>query len=505
MPLTTEQVRDILQRIERLRVLVVGDVVLEETITGRMVGVAKEGPTPVVDVTGSVSEVGAAGFAARLAAQYAGSVALATAVGDDEAGHRVLEILRSDGVNTSPLVVDNTVATPTRTHVVAEAEHNPKQEVLRLRRVDRAGPTGAALASLLESLRRELEKVDLVLFVDQGLGVADTHVVAALSKVAEEGRVVVVGDSQTRVGQLSHFTALVVNDDEASAATGIRPSDDVTAVQAAERLREATGAKNVLLTRGPRSAVVATDKRSVAVAVEPQHVYDVTGAGETVSVLFGLVLAAGEPAETAAELATRAASMAVAYPGLAVVPRAELLRHVDRAQARLQADKIVERDRLREIVAQAKRQGHRVVWTNGCFDLLHVGHILYLEKARSLGDLLVVGLNSDASVRATKGPTRPIVQESQRAKLLASLSCVDYVVIFDEESPKQLIADLRPDVYVKGGDYTLDTINQEERRIVESYGGEIALLPGAEGMSTTNLIEKILKVHKREERGERGQ
>ncbi|NOZ55654.1 MAG: D-glycero-beta-D-manno-heptose 1-phosphate adenylyltransferase [Calditrichaeota bacterium] len=501
MTLTSEQTRELLRKIEKLRVLVVGDVVLEETITGRMVGVAKEGPTPVVDVTGSVSEVGAAGFAARLAAQYAGSVALATAVGKDAAGEQILEILRADGVDVSSVVADDTVATPTRTHVVAEAEHNPRQEVLRLRRVDRAGLTGGALSSLLSKLEKKLDQVDVVLFVDQDLGVASEQVVALLARAAQEGKVVVVGDSQTRASQLRGFSAVVVNDDEASRATGIRPTDEATAVQAAERLREQTGAGSVLLTRGARSAVLVTEKGSEAVAVEPQRVYDVTGAGETVSVLFGLALAAGEPAENAAELATKVASLAVSYPGLAVVPRAELVRYLDRAQARLQAEKIVERDRLREIVVQAKRRGQRVVWTNGCFDLLHVGHILYLEKARSLGDLLVVGLNSDASVRATKGPTRPIVQEAQRAKLLASLSCVDYVVIFDEESPKQLIAELQPDVYVKGGDYTLDTINQEERRIVEGYGGEIALLPGAEGMSTTNLIEKILKVHKREESG----
>jgi len=140
-----------------------------------------------------------------------------------------------------------------------------------------------------------------------------------------------------------------------------------------------------------------------------------------------------------------------------------------------------------------------VVWTNGCFDIMHVGHILYLEKARSLGDLLVVGLNSDASVRQSKGPARPIVTESQRAKLLTALSCVDYVIIFDDKTPLKLLATFKPDVYAKGGDYTIDTINQDERKLVESYGGEIALLPGLEGASTTNLIEKILQSYKRDQ------
>ncbi len=499
MTLTVEQTRNLLKKIEKLRVVVVGDVVLEETVTGKMVGVAKEGPTPVVEVNGSTSTLGAAGFAARLANQYAGNVALVTALGTDAPGKTVLDILRADDVDVSPVVADETVRTPTHTHVVAEAEHNPRQEVLRLVHTDRGGLPAHVFRSLLANLEREVEKADVVFLIDQDLGTISPDVIALLSDLASKGRVLVVGDSQTRADQLRSFSAVVVNDEEATLATGVQPTDESAAVQAAERLREQLDAGHVLLTRGPKAAVVVTEKGATAVAVEPQHVYDVTGAGETVAVLFGLALAAGEPAETAAELATRAASLAVSYPGLAVLPRTELLRYLERLQARLQAQKIVELDQLKEIVAQAKREGRRVVWTNGCFDLLHVGHILYLEKARALGDLLIVGLNSDASVRATKGPTRPIVHEAQRAKLLASLSFVDYVIIFDDESPKRLIAELQPDVYVKGGDYTLDTINQEERRIVESYGGEIALLPGAEGMSTTNLIRKILKTHRDEE------
>jgi D-beta-D-heptose 7-phosphate kinase/D-beta-D-heptose 1-phosphate adenosyltransferase len=146
---------------------------------------------------------------------------------------------------------------------------------------------------------------------------------------------------------------------------------------------------------------------------------------------------------------------------------------------------------LKDIVAALREAGKKVVWTNGCFDIVHVGHITYLQKAASLGDVLVVGLNSDESVRNVKGPGRPIVPEEERAVVLAALECVGYVVLFSEPSPMPYLDALQPDVYAKGGDYTLETIVQEERRLVESYGGSIAIIPGVEGRSTTKIIARI--------------
>jgi D-beta-D-heptose 7-phosphate kinase/D-beta-D-heptose 1-phosphate adenosyltransferase len=146
---------------------------------------------------------------------------------------------------------------------------------------------------------------------------------------------------------------------------------------------------------------------------------------------------------------------------------------------------------LKSIVERLRRDGKRVVWTNGCFDILHVGHITYLLRARKQGDVMIVGLNSDASVRENKGPDRPVVNEQDRAVVLSALECVDYVTIFDDKTPMPLLDALKPDVYAKGGDYTIDTIVQEERRLVEGYGGSIAIIPGLDGQSTTNIINKI--------------
>ncbi|MBN1464943.1 D-glycero-beta-D-manno-heptose 1-phosphate adenylyltransferase [candidate division KSB1 bacterium] len=160
--------------------------------------------------------------------------------------------------------------------------------------------------------------------------------------------------------------------------------------------------------------------------------------------------------------------------------------------------KIKTAPQLQRIRRMAKKQKKRVVWTNGCYDILHAGHVLYLQRAKECGDILIVGLNSDNSIRATKGQLRPIVPEAERAIVISALACVDYVIIFDQDSPLDIIAALQPDIYAKGGDYTIDTINQAERRLVESYGGEIALLPGIAGNSTTAVINKILRAYRDE-------
>ena len=158
-------------------------------------------------------------------------------------------------------------------------------------------------------------------------------------------------------------------------------------------------------------------------------------------------------------------------------------------------EKVKTLQELKRIRTEAKKTGQKVVWTNGCYDIVHAGHVLYLQRAKKLGDLLFVGLNSDRSIRGTKGAQRPIVQQDERAIVLSALACVDYVIIFDQDSPIEIIRDLEPDIYAKGGDYTIDTINQPERRVVEGYGGEIALLPGVKGSSTTAIIKRILKAY----------
>jgi D-beta-D-heptose 7-phosphate kinase/D-beta-D-heptose 1-phosphate adenosyltransferase len=265
--------------------------------------------------------------------------------------------------------------------------------------------------------------------------------------------------------------------------------------QAGQKLLDSLKVTNVVITRGSQGMSIFTNSNHpIHLSTHHQEIYDVTGAGETVTATITAALVSGATIVEAGRLANYAAGYAVSRPGLTLVSKNDLLHQIRLELAQRDAEKVVSVDELKTIIENLKKQGKSVVWTNGCFDLIHVGHILYLEDARAQGDMLVVGLNSDESVRLLKGLNRPIVEETQRAKLLASLSCVDYVVVFSDKSPFKVIQYLQPDVYIKGGDYTIDTINQEERRLVEGYGGRIAIVPGIDGMSTTNLIQRILDV-----------
>jgi D-beta-D-heptose 7-phosphate kinase/D-beta-D-heptose 1-phosphate adenosyltransferase len=221
-----------------------------------------------------------------------------------------------------------------------------------------------------------------------------------------------------------------------------------------------------------------------------REVYDVSGAGDTVLSLFGLGLAQQLPLETTARLANLGAGIVVGKVGTSTVSAQEMLAAVG-LQHSATDQKILSVPLLVNILAGERQKGKTIVFTNGCFDLLHVGHVKYLQAARQLGDLLVLGLNSDESIRRLKGPNRPLIGEEERAHILAALNCIDYVVVFDEDTPLKVITALRPDILVKGGDYTPDGV--VGRELVESYGGRVELINFVDGKSTTNIINKILE------------
>jgi D-beta-D-heptose 7-phosphate kinase/D-beta-D-heptose 1-phosphate adenosyltransferase len=250
----------------------------------------------------------------------------------------------------------------------------------------------------------------------------------------------------------------------------------------------------MLVTRGKDGMTLFQPPQApVHIPARAREVYDVTGAGDTVIAAFTMALLSGLPFVDAARLANVAAGLVVGKLGTAVVTPEEL-------DAALQEDripferKIASRDTLAMLLQGHRQRGERIVFTNGCFDLLHVGHIHYLQQARTLGDRLVVGLNDDASVRQLKGATRPLMPQDERARILAALSCVDYVTIFSEPTPLQLITCLRPDVLVKGGDYTPDTVVGREE--VEAYGGTVHIAPYVSGISTSTIVDSIVQRHR---------
>ena len=323
-------------------------------------------------------------------------------------------------------------------------------------------------------------------------GVLTARVLQAVIAVGRSrGIPVVVDPKGSDYSKYRGATIITPNRKEAEQAARTPIVDEASLQSAASALLGELQLAAVLITRSEAGmSLFRADGATLHIPTVAREVFDVTGAGDTVLAVLSLGLAAGMPLEDAAALANTAAGIAVGKLGTSTVTPAEILAEV--ASGHKDSDnKIKNLDVLDGIVAAEKAHGRKIVFTNGCFDLLHVGHVKYLQKARSFGDILVLGLNSDASIRRLKGEKRPLICQDERAHILAALDCIDYVVIFDEDTPLNLITTLKPSVLVKGGDYTLDGV--VGREIVEAAGGRVELVSFVDGKSTSNIIEKILQ------------
>ncbi len=480
--------RDYIAKYSGLRVLVVGDIYLDENVFGAVTEVSLEAPIPIFEVHERRCNPGAAGNAACNCAALGAKVWMVGVVGDDTNAGVVKHEFHLRGVDTSGIVTDPERPTNTYGKLRAGGHNIPLQEVLR---TDTPKPTllsGEVEARVIAEIRKRAPGVDAILLGDQVCSTITEAVLETVVSCAREHGLVTVADSRARAGMFKGIDVVVPNDKEAGLAAGVEVVDEATLRQAGAALLKT--ARNALVTLGPKGIAVFPEAGGMDLVpiTTPVNAVDVTGAGDTVAAAVILTLAAGGTLREAAFLGNAAAGIAVVQEGVVTVSAVELEDALFGTHGPAKLKRV---EALQPILQKLREEGKRVVWTNGCFDILHVGHITYLLSARARGDVLVVGLNSDRSVRENKGPDRPVVNEEDRALVLSALECVDYVVIFDDKTPMPLLETLRPEIYAKGGDYTIDTIVQEERHLVEGYGGEIAIIPGVEGHSTTNIIDRI--------------
>ncbi|MFO7975118.1 MAG: D-glycero-beta-D-manno-heptose 1-phosphate adenylyltransferase [Candidatus Hydrogenedentota bacterium] len=479
----------LLDRFKEARVMMVGDIYLDENVYGAVTSVSLEAPIPVYEVHEKRHNPGAAGNAACNVAALGAKTYMVGYVGDDVNAGIVREEFAVRNVNTDYVVTDATRPTNTYGKLRAGGFNIPTQEVLRIDTPSPTFITGALEDQIIANIEKLASEVDAIVVVDQASSVATERVLETVVACAEKHKLLTVGDSRSRAGALEGFDVVVPNDREAGIGTGIDVVDETSLEAAAAELLKA--AKSALITRGPEGIRVYQPKKKavdVPITISPDAVADVTGAGDTVTAAVALTLVAGGSLEDAAALGNAAAGVAVVQPGVVTVSNDELRDALATSGA---PAKLKTMDTLKHILEGLRKDGKRIVWTNGCFDIIHVGHITYLQQAAALGDVLVVGLNSDISVKENKGPERPIIPQENRAIVLAAFECVDYIVVFDEATPMKQLEVLEPDVYAKGGDYTIDTIVQEERRLVEGYGGEIAIISGVEGQSSTQIIRQM--------------
>ncbi len=467
------------------KLLVVGDFMLDRHIRGSVSRISPEAPVPIVAVTSRCSSAGGAGNVAVNAAKLGLKVCACGFVGKDAEGNELCRLLEESGVSTKSLLRLSR-RTTTKTRIIGG-----HQQILRLDEEELGDFDRRAYARLLKCVKSELaDGVSGVILSDYAKGtLSESFCRKVIGECKRLGVPVFVDPKAPDYSRYARATAITPNRSELSAVCRIDSGnlDDLTA--AAAKIRKDLGLEFVVVTLGEGGLALVDDGGWEHVSAMAQDVFDVTGAGDTVIAVLASCIAAGLDVRDAVRLANLAAGVVVGKLGTAAISRKELLDAIALGQARMTSQKICTLDVLLERVAQWRARGEVIAFTNGCFDVLHAGHVTYLQKARAEADRLIVGLNSDSSVRRLKGPTRPIVGQEQRAIVLAALASVDAVVIFDEDTPIELIKAIRPDVLVKGSDYTEDRV--VGAREVKSWGGRVVLVPIVEGQSTTGIVMKI--------------
>ncbi|MCE5251175.1 D-glycero-beta-D-manno-heptose 1-phosphate adenylyltransferase [bacterium] len=458
-------------------VTVVGDIMLDEYIIGDSHRISPEAPEPIIEEHERMYVPGGAANVAVNISALGARAHLISIIGDDSDGDRFRTTLSGSGVDTSGLVTVPGRPTTRKTRLIARGN-----QVLR---VDHE--TTAPIDSTLE--RRLIDMIlashgDIVVISDYAKGLVTPGLVKGLTGA---GRRVIVDPKSSDFGLYAGSYLLTPNLSEISSAAGVRTLSGDALEPSCRALMAKHSISNILVTLGSGGmALFEKTPPAVYIHSRAREVYDVTGAGDTVVATLSAAAAAGASLQDACTVANIAAGIVVGKHFTATTSPKEIMAYAFGPTA---SEKIVDRETLLPRIAELKRTGNRIVFTNGCFDLLHMGHITYLNEARGLGDVLVIGINTDRSVRALKGENRPIIPQEERSHVIAALECVDYVILFDEDTPANLIGDIRPDVLVKGSDYSKDEVVGHD--IVESYGGTVSLIPLVENTSTTSIINRI--------------
>src|SRR5882762_3135105 len=469
-------------------VLCVGDLMLDEFVYGEVSRISPEAPAPVIAVQRSETNIGGAGNVARNIAALGARCIFVGLIGEDDAGKMLKAELAQENLIESVLVSDP--GRPTTRKVRFVSEHF-STHMLRAD-WEKASPASADIEQkLIDAILPLLLRADIVLLSDYAKGVLTARVIRNVIDAARKlGKRVIIDPKSANFAIYRGATLLTPNRKEFAEATRSRADSDNSIAEAAPDAMHLADCEAMLVTQGEHGMTLVTRKgEAMHVPAHSVKVRDVSGAGDTVAAALAAALAAGADWETALRMANAAAAVAVSKKGTAIVTTAELRRKILPHAFLAAEEKIIAVGAdLDAHLQEWRRQGLRVGFTNGCFDILHPGHVKVLTAARGACDRLIVGLNSDASVKRLKGEGRPVQDERARAEVLAALEAVDLVVIFEEDTPIKLITQIKPSVLVKGGDYTREQVVGHE--IVAAHGGEVLLVDILEGFSTTSLVKR---------------
>lgn len=474
---------DAVRRLGRTSVTVIGDVMLDRYIYGVVDRVSPEAPIPILRVERETAMPGGAGNVVRNLTALGAAVAFVSVVGDDQAGSDLTGLVGGQPGIEPWMLIEGARTTTVKTRFISQG-----QQLLRADR-EQAEPLGAKLAErLLRIAGDTLAATSVTVLSDYAKGVLAGDIPAQLIALARQaGRPIVVDPKGHDFARYAGADVITPNRRELGEGTGMPVADEADLVRAATHVRELYSFGAVLVTRSEDGMTLVDADGAHHYPSEAVDVFDVSGAGDTVVATLAAGLAAGLTMRVAARLANLAAGVVVGKVGTAVARCEDLLRVLTPQVSTLR--KIVTREAAAEQVERWRRKGWRIGFTNGCFDLLHPGHVHLLEQARGQCDRLVVGLNGDPSVRRLRGETRPVQPEAARAAVLAGHSAVDLVVIYEEDTPLETLELLRPDLLVKGADYTLDRVIGAD--LVQRWGGKVWLAELLKGYSTTTLGRKV--------------
>jgi len=483
----SDQMHKLIQSFTGLKVLVVGDALLDTYLEGVPGRLCREAPVPVLDLVDRKDMPGGAGNTAVNLQALGADTTLLSVTGSDDEGSRLRTILEKNGIAS-----DNLIGCSDRWTCAKNRLYAGNQMTARFDRGTTECLSTATAAVFMERLERLYDAADAVIVSDYGCGVLTPQIIDHLRMIQSRNPRLLLVDSRDRLLDYRRGAVTVVKPNYQEALEALGFEDQPAGEKRADKLLPF--GEEILSLTGAQIAAVSMDSDGALIferGRDPYRTYGLTtrnsyaaGAGDTFAAAFTLALAAGAETTTAAEIASAAAAVVVNKEGTAACLQHELLARVS-----YDGKYVSDMSRLVLMLDACRKQGRRIVFTNGCFDILHRGHITYLNRAKNPGDILVVGVNSDTSVQRLKGPDRPINTLEDRIKVLSALSCVDYLTAFDGDTASDLVRVVRPDVFVKGGDYTKDRL--PEAPVVEGLGGVVRILPFLDNRSTTRIIERI--------------
>jgi len=476
-----------ISKFDQTHLLVIGDLMIDEYVWGKVDRISPEAPVQVVAVKNQDYTLGGSGNVVNNLMALGARVSVLGVIGKGSDGKRLLNKLNALGADTRGIIQESGRHTTKKTRVIAE-----HQQVLRIDRETRKEISAQTFKSIIKHAEKIIPDVDVILISDYGKGLINRAMIKSLVQIAKKHNKTTIADPKgLDFTKYAGVNLLTPNKKEASLASGMEITDPRTLAAAGQVLLDKSGIEKLLITCGKEGMILfAKDGKPSKTATKAREVYDVSGAGDTVLAVLGLGIAASLPFKTAVSLANTAAGIVVGKVGTAAVTQKELLQALKQTAAET-VPKHKTLKELSELCRKLQKDRKKIVLTNGCFDLLHVGHIKLFAASKNLGDVLIVAIDDDDSVRSLKGPDRPVISATERVRILSALDSVDYMVVFANSELDKIIAHIRPDILTKGSNY--DSEEVLGRDIVESYGGRVELIAITEEISSTQIINTIKK------------